>query len=746
MNFPNELFPRRETASTTPFLFDYPVACEALRARLNEEIALRQQSEQQLQLQARIGDSLRQLTDPDDLAKAAFQLLIDFLPASRIDYAEIDDSGTLFVIRHAWQLEDLPSTVGGSGALDTYGSSVVAALREAHVVMVDDVHADLRTAAAGAAYEARQTRACMLVPVTKAGKLVALLTLRRPLPCQWRGGYNTLLQDVAERIWNAHERADAHACQREAELALSFERRAEGERLRAQFARALLAKEALDNSRTRLAEGMLAARMAIWDWDMASEKITFSQNTGEVFGCTWSTIADVWNAICEEDLARLTLAGEAAEAVCGSYEEVVRIKRAGFEKPLWLQIHGKFIADQHGVPRTMRSVAIDVTGLKDAQMALHDADARKDEFLAMLAHELRNPLAPIRAGAQLLGIVHNDARQVQRTGAIIARQVDHLTGLIDDMLDVSRVTSGLVTLDQHPEDIWSIVGEAVEQVMPLLQERFHRLSIDNPGTALMVMGDRKRLVQVLVNLLQNAAKYTPPKGHIRLEVARAAGEVAVKVSDDGIGMDAQLLPHVFELFSQQKQALDRADGGLGLGLALVARLVALHGGRVLAESTGPACGSAFSMFLPCLAADAGVLQAPAAALPAMEKAPLRLMVVDDNIDAANALGMWLESFGHHVQVAHSSGAVLEQLARSSYDVYILDIGLPGIDGNALARRLRQSANGAGAVLIANTGYGGAFNKAEALAAGFDHYFVKPVNLPMLKQVLERITQRALPVG
>jgi signal transduction histidine kinase/ActR/RegA family two-component response regulator len=489
---------------------------------------------------------------------------------------------------------------------------------------------------------------------------------------------------------------------------------------------------------------MLAARMAIWDWDMASEQITFAQNTGEVFGCTWTTIADVWNAICEEDLARLTLAGEAAEAVCGSYEEVVRIKRSGGEKPLWLQIHGKFIAGEHGAARTMRSVAIDVTGLKDAQMALHDADARKDEFLAMLAHELRNPLAPIRAGAQLLGIVHHDPAQVQRTGAIIARQVDHLTGLIDDMLDVARVTSGRVILENRPEEIGSVVGEAVEQVMSLMQERFHRLTIDNPGGALMVMGDRKRLVQVLVNLLQNAGKYTPHRGQIQIQVTPGIGEVAIRVSDNGMGMDADLVPHVFALFSQQKRALDRADGGLGLGLALVARLVALHGGRVVAESPGPACGATFTVFLPSLPAD-GALHVPTPALVVADKAPLRLLLVDDNIDAANILGMWLESFGHHVQVEYSSTAVLTQAARCNYDVYILDIGLPGMDGKALARRLRQFPKGAEAIMIAHTGYGSAFDKAEALAAGFDHYFVKPVDLTMLEHVLAGITQRAAPL-
>ncbi len=369
---------------------------------------------------------------------------------------------------------------------------------------------------------------------------------------------------------------------------------------------------------------------------------------------------------------------------------------------------------------------------------------RKDEFLAMLAHELRNPLAPIRAAAQLLEMVHGDGKQVQRMGAVIARQADHMTSLINDLLDVSRVTSGLVTLDKSPQDVYSIVGEAVEQVMPMMQERFHRFSIDNSGPPLVVMGDRKRLVQVVTNLLQNAAKYTPAKGHIRVEVAMAHGDVAIAVRDDGVGMNAELLPHVFELFSQEKRSSDRSQGGLGLGLALVQRLVALHGGRVVAESEGAGCGAAFTVFLPALVAPAGVALAAQPGVGATVMAPLRLMVVDDNADAANILGMWLETFGHHVRVEYSAGAVLKDAANSHYDVYVLDIGLPGVDGNELARLLRLFPQNANATLIANTGYGGAYDKAEAMAAGFDHYFVKPLDLGLLERVLAAITHRAAP--
>ena len=830
------------------------VALEAINQRLTDEIARREESERNRTLQLQIADTLRGLTDSDAIASAAFHLLSDYLPVSQIDYAEVDAGGSRFVTRHSWEAERVPSLAGVGGAIDAYGPAVSAALCAAEVVTIADVQADPRTASHAAAYAGLQTRACMKVPVIKAGALVAILTLHQDAPCQWSPSHIPLVRDIAERIWNAMEHADAQERQREAERALTFARSAKSERLRSLFEqapgfmamlsgpahvyefvnaaymsvvgeRALLglavrdalpevegqgyfelldaayasatpraahdvpllmqaraseparlvyvdfvfqpivdangavtgifvegsdtterhlAKEALDTTRERMGEGMVAARMAIWDWDLVTEQITFSQNTREVFGGTWASIGDVWKSVWEEDLERLTRAGEAAEAHCGSYEEVVRIKRAGVDEPLWLQIHGKFIADESGVARTVRSVAIDVTGLKNAQQALQDANVRKDEFLAMLAHELRNPLAPIRAAAQLLDMVHGDGKQVQRMGAVIARQADHMTSLINDLLDVSRVTSGLVTLERSAQDIWSIVGEAVEQVMPMMQERSHRLSIDNPGVPAMVMGDRKRLVQILTNLLQNAAKYTPAKGHIQVEVRQAGGEVAMTVRDDGVGMNADLLPHVFELFSQEKRSSDRSQGGLGLGLALVQRLVTLHGGAVRAQSDGAGRGSAFTVLLPAMDAPAGT-PAPERPGQAATIAPLRMLIVDDNADAANILGMWLETFGHQVRVEYSAKAVLERAASTAYDVYILDIGLPGVDGNELARRLRRFAHNANATLIANTGYGGEYDRAEAMAAGFDHYFVKPLNLPLLEKVLAAITHRAAPL-
>jgi signal transduction histidine kinase/ActR/RegA family two-component response regulator len=390
-----------------------------------------------------------------------------------------------------------------------------------------------------------------------------------------------------------------------------------------------------------------------------------------------------------------------------------------------------------------------------AERELRAADQRKDEFLAMLAHELRNPLAPISTGAQLLRLLHSENAQIQQTCSIIVRQVEHMTGLVDDLLDVSRVTRGLVAISAQVLDLKRVIADAVEQVRPLVTARRHCLLVelpDPPRAPAHASGDHKRLVQVVANLLGNATKYTPEGGTIRL---RLEGEGAgpdsrwlLTVSDDGIGMDAGLVDHVFDLFTQAERTPDRAQGGLGLGLALVKSLVELHGGSVQAASPGPGQGSTFSVRLP------RQVQAPAApaALPALQDAgvatagaPLRILLVDDHVDAVHTLQLFLRSAGHEVDIAYSAGDALELARLTLPEVCLLDIGLPDFDGNELARRLRQLPQTAGSTLVAMTGYGRQQDRETALAAGFDHYLVKPVNTTELADILAGVAATKLPV-
>jgi signal transduction histidine kinase len=363
-----------------------------------------------------------------------------------------------------------------------------------------------------------------------------------------------------------------------------------------------------------------------------------------------------------------------------------------------------------------------------ADSQLREADRRKDEFLAMLAHELRNPLAPISAGAQLLQSGHAGPEAVQRTASIIVRQVHHMTRLVDDLLDVSRVTRGLVTLTRAPLDIAAVVADAVEQAEPLMKSRQHRFEVALPETPLVVSGDHKRLVQVLVNVLNNAAKYTLPGGAIKLAVRAENGQVKLTISDNGIGMTQELRGRVFDLFAQADRNPDRSQGGLGLGLALVKSLVELHGGSVAVDSEGEQQGSTFTISLPTTQGQA----APAsAAQPEKPSRSLRVLVVDDNIDAAQTLQLLLQACGHQVAVAHTGLTALELAQSTLPELCLLDIGLPDINGNELARGLRELPGTANATLVAVTGYGRREDREQAALAGFDHYFVKPVDMQKL---------------
>lgn len=320
--------------------------------------------------------------------------------------------------------------------------------------------------------------------------------------------------------------------------------------------------------------------------------------------------------------------------------------------------------------------ASDITERKLVEERLKDTDRRKDEFLAMLAHELRNPLAPIGSAAELLqrGVVNED--MVRKTSEIIHRQVRHMTGLVDDLLDVSRVTRGQVTLDAERLEVRQLVADAIEQVAPLIQSRRHRLTVQLTPHATLVRGDRKRLIQVIANLLNNAAKYTPKGGEILLRTDVVASEVVIEVCDNGVGIAPALTTRVFDLFTQAERTSDRAAGGLGLGLALVKSLVELHAGSVKCDSPGLNRGSRFTVHLPRLVAGMAGAAAPVGADTAQGAAPLRILLVDDNVDAASMLGMLLEASGHEVQIEHGARRALEVARMQSPQVCLLDIGLP----------------------------------------------------------------------
>ena len=373
--------------------------------------------------------------------------------------------------------------------------------------------------------------------------------------------------------------------------------------------------------------------------------------------------------------------------------------------------------------------------LEREQSLRHAAEAggrARDEFLAMLGHELRNPLAPIATAVQLMKL-RGDHHQGERL--VIERQVKHLSRLLDDLLDVARIARGQIDLQRKSVEIREVATAAIEMASPLLEQRAQALTVDVPETGLPVDGDPIRLTQVLANLLNNAARYTPPRGQIQLLAAREGAEVVISVRDDGPGIQPDLLPRIFDLFVQGHRTFDRAEGGLGLGLALVKNLVTLHGGSVAVKNRTPR-GSEFSVRLPLL--DAAVQQGLAAASGALAatRAPRRVLLVDDNEDAADLLAELLRSVGHDVRVAHDGPQALETLRSFAAEVGLLDIGLPVMDGFELARRIRQQDGAKPLRLIAVTGYGQAHDRARTRSAGFDRHLTKPVDLDALIAAIE----------
>jgi signal transduction histidine kinase len=371
--------------------------------------------------------------------------------------------------------------------------------------------------------------------------------------------------------------------------------------------------------------------------------------------------------------------------------------------------------------------------LQDADDALRHASRLKDEFLAMLAHELRNPLAPIRTASELLARQLTPESRSLPAVEIIKRQVGQLTRLVDDLLDVSRITQGRIQLQLQPLELSSIVSQALESIEPMLRAKGHRLSVETPVEKLYVSGDRARLVQCMTNLLNNAAKYTDSGGEIRVTTHSEASAAVVSVADNGVGISPELLPRVFEPFVQGARSLDRSEGGLGIGLSVVQRLIEMHGGEVSAQSRGPHQGSTFELRLP---------QIPAAASAEPERAPLglrsqKVLVVDDNVDAASCLADVLRTDGHMVEAVFTAKGALQKAAALGFDVILLDIGLPDMDGYQVARKIRETDRSTR--LIALTGYGQPEDRQRTVAAGFDAHLVKPVDLATLDSVIARAT-------
>jgi PAS domain S-box-containing protein len=672
------------------------------------ETTARVEAERGAAFELALADALRPLVSSDDAIATASALLGQELGVERVMYGEVDDARNTFYVPRDWKRHGASNLSGNTFPIAAFGDDVAAAGRAGEVIAVTDVRSDPRTAAHQQAYlVAMGVTASLLVPLVKEGRLLAFLALGHERPHRWSEAEIALARGMTARLWTAVDLARAHAALRD------------------------------ERDRSQLIFDSIAEGFVLLDADWTVRQVNAeglrlaSRTAAQALGRNhW----DVWPEALDTGSGRM-------------YHQVMRTRAAGRAEYLHRKPDGEERCyEVRAYPTRDGGIVaffLDITERKQAEEKLRAADQRKDEFLAMLAHELRNPLAPISAAADLLKIGRLDEARVRQSSAIIGRQVKHMTSLVDDLLDVSRVTRGLVTLARGPVAARGIVDEAVEQVRPLFEARRQQLQVRVLAPEATVLGDKARLVQVLANLLNNAAKYTPEGRRVEVEARAGHAGLVLAVRDEGIGMEAELAARVFDLFTQAERSSDRSQGGLGLGLALVKHLVELHGGTVVCDSPGLGQGSSFVVTLPLMqpAARGTEMQARAGA-PAAEARPLRVLVVDDNVDAAATLGMLLEACGYEVMTEHDSLRALERARMERPDAALLDIGLPEMDGNELARRLRADPRTRQALLVAVTGYGQEQDRRAALEAGFDYHMVKPVDLDKLAAILASVESRS----
>src|SRR5450830_230457 len=674
------------------------------RQALQEKIRLLEQAERRQTFQLELSDCLR-AERPHNDAVAACELLGLFLDVDGVVFCEVDEAQARFRVRCEYQRAGTGSA-SELRPLDRFGAERIAVLRAGAVFICDDTAADSRTRAHAAAYAEAGIRASLAIPLVRHGRLTSILNVQSKAPHHWTDEEVGLARDMAERCWSAVETTRAQAELRQ-------------ERDKSQYV--------FDN----MTEGFAMLDLNWCVTQMNAEGLRLShRSAAEVIGKNhWEVWPEVVGSNIDTVYRRVRATGDAQ-----TLEQFVTLSDAG---GAWLEVRV-----QRAQGGELAVFYHDISERKAVEITLRDVARQKDEFLAMLAHELRNPLAPICAAADLLATAACDAAREQKIGAVIKRQAAHMTGLIQDLLDVSRVTQGFVTLEKVALDFKSVVSEAVEQVRTLFEKQGHQLTVQLVQESAWVSGDKVRLVQVLSNLLGNACKYTPDRGRIELVLEASASHLILTVTDDGIGMSPSLVERAFDLFSQAERTPDRVQGGLGIGLALVKSLVGLHNETVSANSEGARSGSRFTVMLPRLQRKMPAVP-PVAGLSgggtdASAAERLRVLVVDDNIDAAEMLGMVLSASGLEVAVEFYSRNALDAAQRLLPDVCILDLGLPDMDGYELARRLAAMPALRRMVLIAVTGYGQPQDRADALAAGFHHHFAKPVDSMTLISLLADI--------
>jgi len=684
--------------------------------RANVEKALKTR-EAQLAFLDEISQLMAAAAPEDQILNGVSERIAAHLNLTQCTFFDVDSSRDQVTTTFGWRANQPPRAVARTYRLVDYNTSEIQrAGRAGETVVVGNTETDPRTDAQ--AYAQLGITSFVIVPFHREGEWKFILAVGDDHAREWRADEVQLLRQVSERVFPRIERARAETALRDSEALYHslFEMMDEG------FAVGEIIRD----------EGGRAVDYKILELNRAYERQT-GRSRVDVIGRPMRQRAPRMDPMWLREFSRVVDTGQPTR-----FEQLVSPLGRWFHVRAFARGGDRFgilfddITVQKQAEEEQKRAHEDEVRLREAAS---EANRAKDEFMALLGHELRNPLTPILATLDLMRLQGNKAFVRER--ALIERQARHLARLVDDLLDVTRIARGKVKLERQPIEVGRLISRAIETVSPVLEEKGHRLStaID---AGLVVDVDVDRLVQVVANLLANAAKYTHPKGGVEVRAHAAEDGVVIEVSDNGGGIPGDLLPHVFDLFRQGPQASDRAQGGLGLGLAIVRNIVELHGGRVAAASDGPRKGSTFTVWLPRAEARGFTREKPARRRRAASERTngRRILVVDDNRDSTEVLALLLSQRGYQVEVAHDAVAGLKEALAFRPEVALLDIGLPVMDGYELARRLKAKPTLRDVRLIAVTGYGQPADREKALNAGFFEHVTKPFEFERLTELIE----------
>jgi PAS domain S-box-containing protein len=671
-----------------------------------EERLLR--SEEAQRLLVGIHDATRGLDDAALVMREITTRVGLHFNVSRCAWGEVDATNDSINLSQGYS-RGLPS-VAGRYFLNVFGRLMVAELKAGRTVSIRDVRTDPLTndPVAQESFARMQIVSLVCTPVVRAGRLVAALVMTDTEPRLWSADDAGLLEQVAERTLFAVESARA--------------------------------SQSLRENRDVLKLAMSTAHMGAFSRDLVLDTIWWSPEFAELFGMSPDDVNYERDRLFEHlrpgERERLTGVIEDAIREHHDYEIEFEFKHLKTGEWRWMESRGRAEYNAEGVPIMLYGLAVDVTDRRRAVESLREADRRKDEFLATLAHELRNPLAPISSGLHILRTAKDSAQSAVAL-EIMERQVNQMVRLVDDLLDVARITTGKVELRCVPMDVATAIKDAIETSGPLFGERGQPLSFTPPAEPVYVNADRTRLAQVFANLLNNSAKYSEPGQPVSITIARNGADAVITIKDAGMGIHPEMLPRVFDMFRQADRTGGRSRGGLGIGLSLVKRIVEMHGGSVSAHSEGLGLGSEFVVRIP--AAEEARVAAPVTQAFANGGAARRkILVVDDNADAAESLAALLAISGHETRMAHDGPEALQQAERFHPDIIFLDIGMPTLDGHETARLIRKQPWGKDMVLIALTGWGQNEDRRRSKDAGFNHHLVKPADPAVVEKLLSTI--------